>query len=185
MFQDQLPIQNPSYELESAESEQQSLARLHDEYCEELIYFVTRHVHPPHVATDIAQEAFLRLLRHNNLPSIHHLKTYLFHTAVNLAKDHYRARACHIQALQDVQARQLQRVETRTAETIALAKEQLDLVNKALTELSPLCQRIFYLNRFEGLKHREIAERLQISKRTVEDNLKRALTHCLARLDHT
>jgi RNA polymerase sigma-70 factor (ECF subfamily) len=44
--------------------------------------------------------------------------------------------------------------------------------------LTPLCQRIFYLNRFEGLKQREIAETLNISVRTVEENIKRALLRC-------
>ncbi|GJL56701.1 MAG: DNA-directed RNA polymerase sigma-70 factor [Nitrospirales bacterium] len=159
------------------------LEQLHEECRDELIHFVTRHVDSPHLAADIAQEAFVRLLRQKNLHEIRYLKTYLFQTAINLAKDHYRTRACHTQALQDVHAQQIQHVESRTAETIALAKEQLTQVSEALSELSPLCQRIFYLNRIEGLKHREIAERLTISKRTVEENLKRALTHCLTRLN--
>ncbi|MGB0910812.1 MAG: RNA polymerase sigma factor [Nitrospirales bacterium] len=184
MLQDQLPRQHSSYELDQAELEQQSLARLHEVYWDELVYFVNRQVHSPHIARDIAQEAFLRIIRNNNFHQIEHLKTYLFQVALNLTKDHYRTHTCHTNALQEIHAQQIHRVETRTGESILLAKEQLQLVCHALEELSPLCQRIFYLNRFEGLKHREIAERLHISKRTVEDNLKRALTHCLARLDH-
>lgn len=182
MLHDQLPIHHSAFEL-ATEVDHDRIRQLHAECRDELIYFVTRYVHSPQLATDIAQEAFLRLLRRKNLQSIHRLKTYLFQTAINLAKDHYRAHLCHTQALQDVHAQQIQHVETRTAETITLAKEQLKLVSEALTQLSPLCQRIFYLNRFEGLKHREIADRLHISKRTVEENLKRALTHCLTHLD--
>lgn len=166
-----------------ADENQCRLGQLHEECRDELIHFVTRHVHSPQLATDIAQEAFLRLLKHHNLPDIRYLKTYLFQTAINLVKDHYRTQTSHAHALEKVQAQLVQRIETRTAETIALAKEQLTQVNEALSELSPLCQRIFYLNRIEGLKHREIAERLTISKRTVEENLKRALTHCLTCLN--
>ncbi|MDR4501825.1 MAG: sigma-70 family RNA polymerase sigma factor [Nitrospirales bacterium] len=181
MLHTQLPV--PALGECTRETEQSCLRALHADCHEELVHFVTQHVKSPHLATDIAQEAFVRLLRHKDLRTIRHLKTYLFQIAINLAKDHYRTHACHVQALQEVELQHLPRVDIRTPETIALAKEQLRQINEALGELSPLCQRIFYLNRIQGLKHREIAERLAVSKRTVEENLKRALSHCLARVD--
>jgi RNA polymerase sigma-70 factor (ECF subfamily) len=44
-----------------------------------------------------------------------------------------------------------------------------------LDRLPERCGRIFYLNRFEGLKYSEIAEKLSLSVKTVEANMGKAL----------
>jgi RNA polymerase sigma-70 factor (ECF subfamily) len=130
-------------------------------------------------AADLCQEAFARLCRIDDLGSIGNLKAYLFRTAQNLLYDHYRSQAAskiqHLGQQTDIQ----QEVEDfRCAETVVMGEEQINALIDALAGLPPQCQRIFYLNRFEGLKHRDIADHLQISIRTVEENIKRALLHC-------
>jgi RNA polymerase sigma factor (sigma-70 family) len=130
-------------------------------------------------ASDISQEAFLRLCRVEDLGQIQNLKAYLFRTALNLLNDHYRRNSVREEItvpLTDDNPPEAE--DRRSPETAYLAESQLDELVAAMERLSPLCQRIFYLNRFEGLKHREIAERLNVSIRTVEDNVKRALVHC-------
>jgi len=54
-------------------------------------------------------------------------------------------------------------------------KELRDKVSNVLRRLPERCGRIFYLNRFEGMKYHEIAEKLQISVKTVEANMGKAL----------
>jgi RNA polymerase sigma-70 factor, ECF subfamily len=54
-------------------------------------------------------------------------------------------------------------------------KELQELIAGTLEKLPGKCGEIFYLNRFEGLKYREIAERLSVSVKTVEANMGRAL----------
>ena len=49
-------------------------------------------------------------------------------------------------------------------------------LNVALDHLPKECKRIFELSRFEGLKYQEIALRLNISIKTVETQMSRALT---------
>ncbi|MBK8883325.1 MAG: RNA polymerase sigma-70 factor [Bacteroidales bacterium] len=44
-----------------------------------------------------------------------------------------------------------------------------------LEKLPERCGKIFYMNRFEGLKYNEIAEKLSVSVKTVEANMGRAL----------
>lgn len=46
----------------------------------------------------------------------------------------------------------------------------------ALGHLPKECKKIFELSRFEGLKYQEIAQRLNISIKTVETQMSRALT---------
>ncbi|WP_082053934.1 RNA polymerase sigma factor [Methyloterricola oryzae] len=134
-------------------------------------------------ASDLSQEAFLRLCRAEDLGRVGNLRAYLFRTALNLLNDHYRAAAVREIIVPESPETPLEAEDFRTAEIVALADEQLDRVIAALEELSPQCQRIFYLNRFEGRRQKDIAETLGISVRTVEENLRRAMLHCLRRLD--
>lgn len=135
-------------------------------------------------AADICQEAFVRLCRSDDLGNVANLKAYLFRTALNLLLDHYRSQtrreATTVEWIDDAP---LEAEDQRCAETVALGEQELDRLIDGLATLSPLCQRIFYLNRFEGLKQREIAETLNISIRTVEENIKRALLHCAKTLN--
>ena len=55
--------------------------------------------------------------------------------------------------------------------------EYARLLEKAISELSPLRQRIFRLSREEGLSHKEIAQHLNISMYTVLENISIALKH--------
>lgn len=48
-------------------------------------------------------------------------------------------------------------------------------IQQAVQALSPQCQRVFVMSRFEGKKHREIANELLISPKTIEAHLSRAL----------
>lgn len=49
------------------------------------------------------------------------------------------------------------------------------LIETEIKSLPTQCQRVFILSRFEGKKQREIAEELQISTKTVESHINRAL----------
>ncbi|WFP50864.1 RNA polymerase sigma factor [Methylomonas sp. EFPC3] len=130
-------------------------------------------------AADLSQEAFVRLCRSEDLSKVGNLRAYLFRTAQNLLYDHYRSQSVRNATIADWPEPDLPDApDLRCAETVALSEQALDSLIGSLAELPPLCQRIFYLNRFEGMKQREIAEQLGISVRTVEDNIKRALLHC-------
>ncbi|GAB3956162.1 hypothetical protein GCM10028805_45150 [Spirosoma harenae] len=66
---------------------------------------------------------------------------------------------------------------------VALDPEQLlqytelyQRIEETVRSLPPQCQRVFVMSRFEGKKHREIAEELQISPKTIEAHLSRALS---------
>lgn len=51
----------------------------------------------------------------------------------------------------------------------------IESLNAIINKLPTQCKEIFYLSRLEGLKHKEIANKLNISPRTVETQIYRAL----------
>ncbi len=58
---------------------------------------------------------------------------------------------------------------------IASFRELEEKVTRILGILPERCSTIFYMNRFEGYKYAEIAEKLKISIKTVEANMGKAL----------
>lgn len=55
------------------------------------------------------------------------------------------------------------------------SKELVKEINQAIDELPEQCQKVFKLSRFENLKYSEIAEKLSISIKTVENHMGKAL----------
>ncbi|HYE37038.1 RNA polymerase sigma factor [Methylocaldum sp.] len=166
-------------------SNHQLLGQLFRDCRQELLGFLLGRVGCAQTADDLCQESFVRLWRSGDLNRITNPRAYLFKTALNLLTDHHRSRKGRMSLLTDLDEANSTDLsaEERTAETVTLASERLDRVSAALEELSPLSQRIFYLCRFEGLKQREIAERLGVSVRTVEEHLKRTLLHLARRVE--
>ena len=66
-------------------------------------------------------------------------------------------------------------VDTPDPYELMQLNEVSELVSRTLEDLPERTREIFRLNRQEGLKYREIAERLSISLKTVEANMGRAL----------
>ena len=64
-----------------------------------------------------------------------------------------------------------------------LIEEELnDKINFAIDELPDKCKEVFQLNRFENLKYKEIAVKLDISIKTVETQMSKALKHLREKL---
>ena len=60
-------------------------------------------------------------------------------------------------------------------EELLEVKEIREVINRTLEELPEKPAQIFRMSRYEGLKYREIAEKLSISIKTVEANMGKAL----------
>ncbi len=56
-----------------------------------------------------------------------------------------------------------------------LNEELAEKIREALSELPAQCRAIFQLSRFESLKYREIADKLNLSVKTVENQMGKAL----------
>jgi RNA polymerase sigma-70 factor (ECF subfamily) len=65
-------------------------------------------------------------------------------------------------------------VSEPVTETIYYNELQIRIA-RVLDRLPVRCSEIFKMNRFEGLKYCEIAEKLSVSLKTVESNMGRAL----------
>ncbi|KAB7733030.1 RNA polymerase sigma-70 factor [Rudanella paleaurantiibacter] len=101
------------------------------------------------------------------------LKAYLFRSVHNRCLNrikHLSIREEHRQHVTHVgEAPSLSPVD-------ALAGQELsERIDEAMKQLPEQCRRVFYLSRFEELRYGEIAERLGISVKTVENQIGKAL----------
>ena len=107
------------------------------------------------------------------------IKSYLFTAVKNEALNELRHR--------DVQTRSQERILDTIAKDLTPEQELTSAeINKeiyyAINELPEKCREIFKMNRFDDLKYAEIAEILNISIKTVETQMGRALKKLRERL---
>ncbi|MGH8472967.1 MAG: RNA polymerase sigma factor [Gammaproteobacteria bacterium] len=160
------------------DSDPKELWRLFQECRSDLLRFFRNRVQCHQTAHDLCQEAFLRVFVAAEHARVENPRSYLFRTPQNLLINHYRDTQTRAEYLYELAKLYGDPVDHRRAESSALAQEALQRIDQALRELSPLCQRVFHLSRVQGLTQAAIAKQLGISRRTVEDNLRRALLHC-------
>jgi len=136
----------------------------------------------PDAAEDIAQEVLLELWRRRHvLDAGVSLRAYLLRSIRNRSLNHLR----HLKVRRDTDADvQALYDEPVTSDQPVVASELADAVQIALRELPPRCREVFELSRVNGLKYAEIAEALDISVKTVEAQMGKALRVMRERLRH-
>lgn len=151
------------------------LARLYQSCFGELVGCLDHIVGDRATAEDIAQEAGMRLLHwpgHSEEP-LRQPKALLFRIAINLARDHLRRLVVRRNAAPELE--RMASTSGQSADTVAAAREQLERVQQAMQRMPARPREVLLLSRVEGLSHGEIAVRLGITPKTVENHLARAL----------
>ena len=144
--------------------------RYYDRYFGKVYGFALSKVEQETVAQDIAHDVFVKILdQFSNKEK--RTEAYLFTVTHNRIIDYYRA-------LSREKTMKLALSSQGDAEPLIAPLEengQMDAVKKAIEKLPRQRREIVQLKQFQGLTSQEIAERLAISKRTVENQFYRAM----------
>lgn len=125
-------------------------------------------------AEDIIQELFIRLWnRRENLSVSGSLKSYLYRAAVNAALDFLEKHKKEVR-LDDHPGWDRLDHASGTEEEIEGA-EMESHITIALDKLPPACKTIFLMSREKEMSYKEIASALEISVKTVENQMGKAL----------
>ncbi|MFN0156821.1 MAG: RNA polymerase sigma factor [Bacteroidota bacterium] len=120
------------------------------------------------LADDVFQESYVRMLQSDlHEPTDAKLKSYLFTTATNLVRDHWR------------RAKKSARWESEGTGDVSVThhEAQADLrhdLGEALEGCSPQQRSLLWLAYVEGYQHKEIAEMLKLQEKSVKVLLFRA-----------
>ena len=148
-----------------------SVEHIFKQYYARLCVYATSLLGDPDSAEDAVQTVFLNLINQADQELDEIGLPYLYRAVKNTALNILRKQAYHIAYLEK-DAPEL--IENGYDEEIIRA-ELTSRLERILDDLPPGCNQILRLSYIEGLKHKEIAEKLQISINTVKSQKMRAI----------
>ncbi len=165
--------------LKLAKGDSDAFAYVVEVYQERLLHFSLHYLNNLEMAKDVVQDVFTTIwVEQEKFSKVNNLSSWLFTLAKNqsLKKiEHLKVSQKHISKLQYRQLNLVQDSLTHL-DTSPLIFDEIDSIFKqTLAELPPQSKRIFEMSRFENKKNREIADELNISIKTVEAGITKAL----------
>jgi RNA polymerase sigma-70 factor, ECF subfamily len=154
---------------------------LYDTYYTCLLLYANSIINDIELSKDILQDIFLKLWEKRKEFSIKFsLKSYLYTAVRNSCMDHLK----HLKVEKKYVDHSL--VELKEKELTFFSElfihpgeddfeKYLDEINTIIEELPEQCRKIFKLSRFEGMKNSEVSRHLNLSTRTVDTQIYRAL----------
>jgi len=127
---------------------------------------------PEEEARDIVQDVFIKFWNDcKKLDIQFSIRSYLFVAVKNKCFDVLRKKNRNIKVQEISNEHDF---ADEAFETYILSELET-LFNKSLTKLPERCREVFELSRLHGLKNREIAAKLNLSEKTVENQITKAL----------
>lgn len=129
-----------------------------------------------HNAADLAHDTFVRLLGRKERADPRDPRAYLATIAQGLVVDFFRRNALERAYLASLAA--LPEPQVPSPEERAIVLEALVAIDAMLDGMKPAVRQAFILSQLEGLTYAQIAARLDVTVRTVNNYMIKALEHC-------
>lgn len=145
------------------------IAYAYSDYHELIIHYIRKRINHPEDAEDIAQDVFVRLLDYKQMLLPSSIKSFIFTIASNLVIDYIR----RYYRKQEVSANMFEFYKEFECniESNIHTKEIFNIELQILQQQPEKRRKIYELSRFDEITTADIAEQLQLSKRTVESHL--------------
>ncbi|AWO01983.1 RNA polymerase subunit sigma-24 [Chitinophaga alhagiae] len=151
----------------------EAFAQLFRAYHQPLAEYVHRLTESQEMTEDIVQDVFIKLwMKRETLPELNNFVHYLFILSRNRTFNCLREKA-NKQVRQMRWASQFEKVTTQDAPPPE--EDYRALIDVAVAQLPPQQQKVYFLSRYQHLKHKEIAAQLGISIETAKKHMKLAL----------
>lgn len=146
---------------------------LFDSLYPQLVFFANKYVCELPLAEEIVQEVFVRFwLKINSLEQESLVKQYLYRSVRNSSIDFLRRNKVEKRRLNDY----LYTKEEHTELKDIISENELKIsIEKAVLQLPEQCRKIFLMSRQDEMTYKEIAAELNLSVKTVEAHIGRAL----------
>ena len=159
--------------------DKRSFEKVFLEFSDVLYHLSLQYVQKEEIAEEMVQDAFVKLWDiRENINDNKNLKNFLYTITKNNCLNYLRSQKTILQTKQDLKYIEMQ---LNYDALNLLASDNLEfeeLQNKIETAINKLpedIQTVFIMSRFEDLKYKEIANKLNISQKTVEARMSKAL----------
>jgi RNA polymerase sigma-70 factor (family 1) len=155
--------------------DQQAYKELFTGFYPSLIQFVSGIIKSRQSAEEIVSDLFMKIWeKRKTLEEIHNLRVYCFVSARHLSINQLeKQKRQHYADIEDYKSRLVH--PAPDPEECMISAEMLRLIQEVIEELPPRCKLSFKLVKEYGFKYREAAEILQVSEKTIENQLAIAL----------
>ena len=132
-------------------------------------------------AEEVLQDVFMKIWNHiDRIDMNKNVTGYLFRVTRNTCLDYLRSKrhtlALETNYLQQKNVLNFHALANDTASTI-IENELVALIDESVKLLPEKCRLVFIKSRFEGMKHKQISSELNISTKTVENHISKAIRH--------
>ncbi|HEY8959059.1 RNA polymerase sigma-70 factor [Chitinophaga sp.] len=150
--------------------DQQAFELIYNRYSSKLYFSAWHLLHDTQVCEDLVQELFIHLWIKRHLLKVDTLRSYLYKAMRNKVLMYLRSGKAQL----DVEA--LQKLAMQQGpDSHLLEKEMYRALDQGMEQLPDKCRQIFYLSRKKQLSNKEISGLLNISMKTVENQITIAL----------
>lgn len=160
--------------------DQKALELLFAIYFPRLNDFACKVVRDDVISQDIVQEVFVKIWEKRAEIEPINLEAFLFRLVRNRCIDYIKHLKVINNRMQEIQIsskyEELYRIDFVGDEPYVLIEQELkQKIEKTIESLPERCREVFILSRMNGLKNKEIAEKLDINIKNVERHLSRAM----------
>ena len=152
-------------------NDEKAYRALFDRYYKYLLVTAYAYVKDENTIRDLTQDVFFEIWKKRNSLNINNVKAYLRRAVINKALNYIKAQRMNFEDSDvafDVPDR------ARVQEELEASQLQ-KVINEAIEGLPDRCRIIFVMRRLEELSLKEIASKLEISPKTVENQLTKAI----------
>ena len=151
---------------------QKAFKTLFEQYWEAMFLKANSIIRDREVAQDIVQEIWIKLWNQREKLEISNFESYIFRSVSYGCFKYLRDNKFTTSQLQIIDSLSVSNPDVDDQHNLEATQKVID---KSLEELSPRCQEIFTLSRLEDMPNEEIAVKLGISRRSVENQVSLAL----------
>ena len=135
------------------------------------------------ISEEVVQDVFVRFWeKRENIEIESSVRFYLFRTVYNQCMNLLKHKKVELNYIQSQKNREDNLYEEQWS--LYNETELRQALDNAISKLPERCREVFVLSRFENMKNKEIAEILNISIKTVEVHIYKALKYLRKRLDY-
>jgi RNA polymerase sigma-70 factor (family 1) len=148
---------------------------LFNQYRNKVIYFAWKFLRSDARAEDVLQEVFLKVwTNREQLPDINNFKAWLNTLTRNYIYNALRRLATEEAFIKELSVKKVPPDQAPVLDDLSFDELQHAL-DAAVANLTSQQKKVFELSRIEGLKHEQIAEKMEISRDTVKKHMTDAL----------
>ena len=154
---------------QTANNQGQMIANFYTVHHAELVNYATSRLGNREESEDLVQDVFIKMMSFEGIINEATIKSFAFTIAANKIKDHLRRRI--FRHKMEENAKYEMELQHSHVERVVEYHDTLRMVNDSMARLSPACAKVYRMSLIEDMTAGDIAQEMNVTKRTVESQL--------------